>query len=123
METTSNKWGSKGRLIRLFATLASYIKKGGFHKFGNDMSTLRHFVSDILHRRYKDYSLTTILLSVAAIVYIIFPLDFIPDLLPFFGAIDDLTIFTWAMSCLGDELRKYRDSTSQPAIEEQIKEQ
>ena len=118
MKEISNKWGSKNRVLRLFSTIFSYMKTGGVRKLGNDLSTFKHYVSDILHHRYKEYSLTTILLSFAAIVYIIFPLDFIPDLLPIAGMVDDLTLFTWAMSCLGDELRKYRDIKEQHSLEE-----
>lgn len=122
MAGTIDKWTSKGRLMRLFATLFSYLKKGGIRKLGNDLSTLRHFISDTTHRRYKDYSLFTILLSIATIGYVLFPLDFIPDILPMIGIVDDLTILTWALSCLGDELRRYKEWKESGESKKRVKE-
>lgn len=118
MAATENRWGNKSRLASLFTTLYGYLKKGGLRQLGNDLSTFKHFVSDIIHRRYKNYSIFTLLLSIAALIYAISPLDFIPDLLPVFGVLDDITIATWALSQLGGELHKYKDEKENKDIKE-----
>ncbi len=46
------------------------------------------------------------LLVIAALVYIISPLDFLPDLFPFLGQIDDFVILTFLISNLLQNLPK-----------------
>ncbi len=45
---------------------------------------------------------------VATIAYVISPLDAIPDLIPFMGWMDDVTIVAYAVSKLTDEIYKYK---------------
>lgn len=47
---------------------------------------------------------------VAALVYFITPIDAVPDLVPFFGYLDDLGIITALLKFLGSELVPYYDS-------------
>lgn len=45
---------------------------------------------------------------VATIAYVVSPLDAIPDMVPLMGWIDDVTIVTYAVSKLTDEIQKYK---------------
>jgi uncharacterized membrane protein YkvA (DUF1232 family) len=45
-------------------------------------------------------------MALAGIIYVVSPLDIIPDFL-FFGFVDDIAIITWAVSKMGNELSKY----------------
>jgi len=45
---------------------------------------------------------------VAALVYFISPLDFIPDFIPMLGFADDLALLTFVISKVGDELEKFQ---------------
>lgn len=104
----------KSKVMALLASLTGYMKKGGLCKVKEDLKLLSAYISDIVHGRYKDYSRSSLTLAVAAVLYVVSPLDLMPDLLPV-GFIDDVAIVTWALSRLTDEMTHYRDwrTTSQ----------
>jgi uncharacterized membrane protein YkvA (DUF1232 family) len=45
---------------------------------------------------------------IVAVVYIVSPIDFIPDFLLPFGVIDDATAFGWLLFAIGQELNRRR---------------
>lgn len=49
-----------------------------------------------------------ILAMIVAVVYIVSPIDFIPDFLLPFGVIDDATAFGWLLFAIGQELNRRR---------------
>jgi len=58
---------------------------------------------------YRGVSRKNIILVVASILYFISPLDIVPDAIPVLGLLDDITLMTWVISTLGDELAKFND--------------
>jgi uncharacterized membrane protein YkvA (DUF1232 family) len=48
-------------------------------------------------------------LIVGAVIYVVTPIDFLPDFVPP-GLIDDLSIIAWAMKEAVSELEKYKNS-------------
>ena len=56
--------------------------------------------------------------AVAALIYVVSPLDLVPDFLIGLGLLDDVAIVGWAMSRLKDEVDKYQSFKSeQSALE------
>lgn len=98
----------KTKVLALVAALVKYLKKGGLAKVKDDLMVLAGYIGDVVQRRYKDYSGSSLSLAVAAILYVVSPLDIVPDLLPL-GFIDDISIVTWAVSRMTAELEKYRE--------------
>lgn len=103
--------GDKSKVAALLASLAPYMQKGGLQKIQSQLKLLSGYVSDIIHGRYKDYSTSALLLAVGAILYVVSPLDIVPDVLVGLGFIDDVAIVTWAISQLNKELAKYESHT------------
>lgn len=99
--------GNKAKLAVLAGKLAVYLKKGGLSKVKEDLTLLGSYLNDIIKGSYTDYSKGSLALAVAAILYVVSPLDLIPDLVPL-GFLDDISIVTWAMAQLNDELEKYK---------------
>lgn len=97
---------NKNKVLSILATLRKYLHSGGVFKIRKDLILLSDYVSDIVHGRYHDYNKSSIVLALAGIIYVISPLDIIPDFL-FFGFVDDIAIITWAVSKIGGELSKY----------------
>ena len=62
--------------------------------------------------KYKDYDVTNLVIIVAALLYVVSPIDLIPDFLPV-GFADDATIIMWAISEMKNELDKYKQFKSQ----------
>lgn len=97
---------NKGKVLALLSQLTRYFRKGGLAKVQHDLRMLGSYINDITHGRYKDYNGASLTLSVAAILYVVSPLDIVPDILPV-GFLDDVAIVTWAVSCLNKELENY----------------
>lgn len=74
-----------------------------------DLKCLYGYVRDVTTGKYKDYNVSNLALAIAALVYLVSPLDFIPDLLPG-GLLDDAAVIAWAIKQLHEELAKYRKS-------------
>mgnify|MGYP003291686710 CR=1 FL=1 len=59
---------------------------------------------------YKEYEVKKLVIIVAAIVYVVTPIDFLPDFMPP-GLIDDLSILAWAVKEAASELGRYKELT------------
>lgn len=72
-----------------------------------DFQLLIAMCKDTLSGTYKmnKWNLSVI---VATIVYVVSPLDAIPDVVPVLGWIDDVTIIGYALSKLSEEILKYK---------------
>ena len=70
------------------------------------------YVKDIAVGKYKDYDVANLAIIVAALLYVVSPIDLIPDFLPV-GFADDATIDMWAISEMKNELDKYKQFKSQ----------
>ena len=63
---------------------------------------------DAIHGRYKLHPATLGILG-AGLLYFLIPTDFIPDLIPMVGFLDDLAVLSTVMSVLQGELLEYRN--------------
>ena len=97
---------NKNKVLLVIATLRNYMKAGGLQKVRKDLVLLTDYVSDIIHGRYHEYNKSSIILALAGLIYVVSPLDVIPDFLPL-GFLDDITIITWAIAKITGELTKY----------------
>lgn len=84
----------KAQQIRTLAALWRY-RTGLFHMF-----------RDMASRRYKA-SFLTIVAIIAALIYIISPIDLIPDFIPIIGWMDDGAVFYFLLKRLMYELSRY----------------
>ena len=57
--------------------------------------------------KYKDYHTNSLIFIIAAAIYLITPVDFVPDMFPL-GLMDDLMIISWILNVTSDELERYR---------------
>lgn len=71
---------------------------------------LMAYIRDIAMGRYKGYSVSKLSLAIAGIVYLVSPLDLIPDALLFWGWSDDIPILSFVFSQLADELHRYQQA-------------
>lgn len=74
-----------------------------------DIDTAYSLLRDYSTRRYREIPWASIAAIVAALLYVLNPLDLIPDLLPFFGFIDDASILALCWSMVRSDLNKYRE--------------
>jgi len=77
--------------------------------FIDDIDTAYSLLRDYSTRRYREIPWASIAAIVAALLYVLNPLDLIPDLLPFFGFIDDASILALCWSMVRTDLDKYQE--------------
>lgn len=58
---------------------------------------------------YKDFPKKSLLLIIAALIYFVSPLDFIPDILPILGYADDASILIMVYKSVQDDLQKFKE--------------
>ena len=66
-------------------------------------------VKDYINGSYKEIPLTTIVSIVASLLYLISPIDFIPDFIPGIGFIDDVFVIGLVISSATSDLDKYKE--------------
>ena len=74
---------------------------------------MKNYLFDISTGKYKDYDLKKLIVIVGAIIYVITPIDLLPDFIPP-GFIDDLSIVAWALKEASAELEKYKTWLNPP---------
>jgi len=117
LDKSNSMLADKSKVLSVLTIPAKYMKKGGLKEVRGQLRLLYHYIADIINGRYKDYSKSALSLALAAILYVISPLDLLPDLIPF-GFVDDIAIVSWAVARLEQELQKYKKAHEQePKIE------
>ena len=102
----------------LVGRVRQYCGKEGLAAVRDHLSLLADMASDITKGRYTDYSKGNFLLAVAALIYVVSPLDLVPDFLIVLGLLDDVAIVGWAMSRLKTEVDKYQVFVAEKAAVE-----
>ncbi len=58
---------------------------------------------------YKEISLKTLAILIAALLYFLNPFDAVPDVIPVVGYVDDVSVVAWVIKTLKDEIEKFRE--------------
>lgn len=64
-------------------------------------------IHDAVFGKYKGWSKKNVVLALAALIYLISPIDLVPDFLIGIGFGDDLAVIAWAFAKLSLELKRY----------------
>lgn len=101
--------GDNMKLLALAGEAVSYVtkKKGNVKDMRDDVLLLCAYVRDVATGRYKGYKVWNLTVIVAAILYLVSPIDAIPDFIVG-GFIDDMSVIAWAFSKVGKELKMYK---------------
>ena len=65
--------------------------------------------TDYVNGRYKEVPLNTIIAIVIAILYVVSPIDLIPDKTPGIGYVDDAAVVAFALSQVHEDVDRYRE--------------
>lgn len=110
IKTAKKFVGDNTKLGALAVEAMRYAReKRSLDEVKDDITLLCNYVKDIALGRYKGYKTWNLTVIVAALLYIISPVDVIPDFLVG-GFIDDLGIIAWALGKMSSELDTYKRS-------------
>jgi uncharacterized membrane protein YkvA (DUF1232 family) len=85
------------------------FKAGGpLGEFVDDFKLLFAVVRDYAKGRYRKIPFWSIAAIVAAFLYVLNPLDLIPDFIPFFGQIDDAAVVAACLLMVRQDLHRYK---------------
>lgn len=100
----------KEKMQNLLNRFKEFFNNSSLEEIKDNMKEAFNYVSDVFSGRYKDYSMTALITLVAGMVYVVSPIDIIPDFIPVVGFTDDITVFLFVLKSINDELEKYRES-------------
>lgn len=71
--------------------------------------TLVRLVRSYVSGEYRDIKNSTIISGLAVLLYVLSPVDLIPDFIPVLGFLDDLSLISWFVGKFQDEIFRFRE--------------
>ena len=90
------------------ATAKSNTNKNALEEVWDNLQLLLAMFRSWVKGEYKEIPTKTILAIIAAIVYFVSPIDFIPDFIAGLGFADDAAIIGFTIKQIADELEKFK---------------
>ena len=100
----------------LLLQLGYYLSKNGLSEVKDTLLLIRDYLHDVTTGSYKDFEVKKLVIIVAAIIYVVTPIDLLPDFVPP-GMIDDLSILAWAVKEPASEMSRYKELTEKKKTE------
>ncbi|AMM52123.1 hypothetical protein TH61_14295 [Rufibacter sp. DG15C] len=108
--------GLMGKPVKIGILLTTAYEKltsaksneSGFEQIKDIMMRFMRLVKAYTHGTYHDINTKSLLLGVAVLLYVVTPLDIIPDFIPILGFADDLSLMAWFISAFQEELQKFQ---------------
>lgn len=77
--------------------------------------TVVRLVRSYITGEYRDIQASTILAGLAVLLYVLNPIDLVPDFIPVLGFLDDLSLISWFVGKFQGEIARYRNWENQVA--------
>lgn len=84
-------------------------KKNKLNEVIEDIDLMISLVKSYIKKEYKEVPIRTILLVVASIIYLVTPIDVIPDITPIIGFSDDIFIIGLCLKSVDKDLKLYKE--------------
>lgn len=97
------------RFEKLVGQLEDVLKTiPGIGKYMTDISTMILLVRSFIRKEYTEAPMGSIVSIVAAMIYVVTPIDLIPDIIPFIGKLDDAAILGFVIANVHNDVKKYK---------------
>ena len=107
--TMAKRLLESGRLPGLLRAVADKGERNArFARVRDDLNLLLGLCAAWWRGEYRAVGRQALLSVVAALLYVLAPLDMVPDWLPGAGLLDDLAVLAWVMRTWAAELDAYR---------------
>jgi uncharacterized membrane protein YkvA (DUF1232 family) len=85
------------------------MRSGPFAEVMDDFKTLIRLVVAYARGYYRDIPVDRLIVVVAGLIYVVSPLDLIPDAIPVGGFMDDAVVIAWVIRSVRGELAAFRE--------------
>ena len=82
---------------------------GPLGRFISDLKLMFSVIQDYISGKYREIPWWSIAAIVAALLYVLNPIDLIPDFIPVFGYIDDALVVAACLAMVEQDLQNYKD--------------
>ncbi|PKG42369.1 YkvA family protein [Psychroflexus sp. MES1-P1E] len=89
--------------------LFAKINHPNWKKYKDKIILMFQMLKDVKQKKYPETPWKTIAAMIFTILYIINPLDLVPDFIPFLGYLDDITVFSFVLKLINDDLLDYEN--------------
>lgn len=96
------------KIFKNESKLKKLIKKGIFGDYAEYISSFLEMLKDFFQGKYKEVPVGTIAAIISTLLYILSPIDLIPDWIPVVGWLDDIFILKKCISFAKKDIEKYR---------------
>lgn len=104
------------RRAAAYAAAAAAASADGPSGFGQRVASIPRLVRDVMIGRYKGLSRGRLLLMLLAVVYVVSPVDLLPEaLLTIPGLVDDVAVAGWLVAATFRATTAYREWETGPA--------
>jgi uncharacterized membrane protein YkvA (DUF1232 family) len=93
---------------RMEAIEQRFRSEGPLRRLLEDGRLLMGLVHDAYRGHYRQVPMWTLSAAGVALLYVLSPVDLIPDALPFMGLIDDAAVVSACLSLIEQDLQNYR---------------
>lgn len=83
-------------------------KDNKFKQLFDVAATLVRMVRNYISGDYREVATSTIISGFAVLLYVVSPIDLVPDFIPVLGFLDDLSLISWYLGKFQNEIAKYR---------------
>lgn len=105
--------GKPARILKLLVQLMAKTRQVNWSGVkGSEISNKFFLIGRLLKAQATGKYLLpirVIIILLAAVIYFINPIDFIPDFIPGLGLTDDLAVLTWVYRIAADELERFEN--------------
>jgi uncharacterized membrane protein YkvA (DUF1232 family) len=101
--------GNEKKLSKLLSEgqKKAHAKQEKLKSVWNDFQTLFRLIKAWWKKEYTAVPWKTVLYAVAAVLYFVNPIDVIPDFIPGFGLLDDITLITFVINSLKKDINQF----------------
>ncbi|MDO5607144.1 MAG: YkvA family protein [Capnocytophaga sp.] len=86
-----------------------FSKNRPMNQYFNDFKLFFSLLKDYFAGRYKNVPWRTIAAIGGTLIYVLSPVDFIPDIIPILGFTDDAAVFAFCLKMVAGDIQEYRE--------------